>query len=160
MHDKNHYMDKSTAKRVPAHTSPVVNQRIREATKRSIEWYAENPRHIPERLRELDREWDIERCVETGFAALTLLGLGLGFSVNRRWLLLSAAVQGFFLQHALQGWCPPIPVLRRLGVRTAQEIESERHALKALIGEYADMATMPGVDRIDHTQQVMAAALP
>jgi hypothetical protein len=38
-------------------------------------------------------------------------------------------VQGFFLQHAIQGWCPPLPVLRRLGFRTVQEIEEERAIL-------------------------------
>jgi hypothetical protein len=42
----------------------------------------------------------------------------------------------FLAQHALQGWCPPIPVIRRLGVRTRAEIERERNALKALRGDY------------------------
>jgi hypothetical protein len=40
------------------------------------------------------------------------------------------------MQHALQGWCPPLPLLRRLGVRTQQEIERERYALKALRGDF------------------------
>ena len=40
------------------------------------------------------------------------------------------------LQHALQGWCPPLPVFRRWGVRTAREIEEERYALKALRGDF------------------------
>jgi hypothetical protein len=39
------------------------------------------------------------------------------------------------LQHALQGWCPPVPVLRRLGYRTQPEIEEERCALRALLEE-------------------------
>jgi hypothetical protein len=33
---------------------------------------------------------------------------------NNRWLVLPIAVTGFLLQHAIQGWCPPIPVLWRL----------------------------------------------
>jgi hypothetical protein len=40
------------------------------------------------------------------------------------------------LQHALQGWCPPIPLLRRLGFRTEAEINRERYALKALRGDF------------------------
>jgi hypothetical protein len=40
------------------------------------------------------------------------------------------------LQHAVQGWCPPIPVLRRFGFRTADEINRERYALKALRGDF------------------------
>jgi hypothetical protein len=38
--------------------------------------------------------------------------------------------------HAVQGWCPPVPVLRRLGFRTASEIDHERYALKALRGDF------------------------
>jgi hypothetical protein len=53
----------------------------------------------------------------------------LGATVNRRWYLLPGVVGGFLLQHALQGWCPPLPLFRRLGVRTSSEIEEERRAL-------------------------------
>src|SRR5436190_144953 len=42
------------------------------------------------------------------------------------------AVAGFLLQHALQGWCPPMATFRRLGVRTSYEIDYERYALKVL----------------------------
>jgi hypothetical protein len=49
------------------------------------------------------------------------------------------AVQGFFMQHALSGWCPPLPVLRRLGFRTQYEIEQERYALKALRGDFQEL---------------------
>ena len=45
-------------------------------------------------------------------------------------------VGGFLLQHAVQGWCPPVPVFRRLGVRTQTEIDEERYALKALRGDF------------------------
>jgi hypothetical protein len=67
---------------------------------------------------------------------LTLTGLVLGLGVSRKWMLLPIVVQTFFLQHALQGWCPPIPVMRRLGVRTSEEINEERIALKALRGDF------------------------
>jgi hypothetical protein len=40
------------------------------------------------------------------------------------------------LQHATQGWCPPVPVFRRLGIRTQTEIDHERYALKALRGDF------------------------
>lgn len=43
---------------------------------------------------------------------------------------------GFLFQHAIQGWCPPLPILRRLGFRTAEEINQERYALKALRGDF------------------------
>lgn len=99
-----------------------------------MEHFTLHPEEIPRRLRELDREWDIERTLETGSASLTLFGLLLGTTVNKRWFLLSLGAQGFFLQHAIQGWCPPLPVLRSFGVRTLQAIEAERHALLAIHG--------------------------
>jgi hypothetical protein len=50
---------------------------------------------------------------------------------SRRWLWLPGFVTAFLFQNAVQGWCPPVPLPRRLGVRTAREIELERSALKA-----------------------------
>jgi hypothetical protein len=40
------------------------------------------------------------------------------------------------LNHALRGWCPPVSALRRLGFRTAKEIDEERYALKILRGDF------------------------
>lgn len=122
----------STAHRVAAHTPENVNHRIQARTIRSIKYYRAYPDEIPERLQELDREWDIERLLTTNASTLMLIGTGLGFLVNRRFLLLPAAVAGFLLQHSLQGWCPPVSVFRRLGVRTASEIENERYNLLAI----------------------------
>jgi hypothetical protein len=96
---------------------------------------------IAARLAELDGEWDIERWLETNGSILAGAGLALGVGVNRKWLLLSGAVVSFCLQHAVQGWCPPVEVFRRLGVRTQREIERERYALKALRGDFASAQT-------------------
>jgi hypothetical protein len=54
--------------------------------------------------------------------------------------MLPVLVTGFLFQHATQGWCPPVPILRRLGYRTAREIETERIALKALRGDFGNIA--------------------
>jgi hypothetical protein len=123
----------ATIDRVAKHTTPTAALRIRELTNASLRHHRKHPEDIPQRLRELDREWDIERVLATGSSSLTLFGLLFGIAVHRKWLLLSLGVQGFFLQHALEGWCPPLPLLRRCGVRTAQEIESERCSLLAIL---------------------------
>lgn len=39
--------------------------------------------------------------------------------------------------HAFQGWCPPVNLFRRLGVRTQREIDEERYALKLMLGDFA-----------------------
>jgi hypothetical protein len=129
----------TTTERVTARTSTKVNQRIAEEAAVRLAWHAENPERIAHRLAELEREWDIERVLEANAASISLIGLALGASVDRRFFALPGIVAGFLLQHALQGWCPPLPLFRRLGVRTQTEIEEERHALKALRGDYAGL---------------------
>lgn len=144
--------------RVIQNTSPHVNEAIRA---RCGEWVAkhaaEGPEAIERRLRELDAEWDVERVLETMAPTFTLVGLTLGITVNRKWLAVPALVNAFFLQHAIQGWCPPLPLLRRLGFRTAREIDMERTALKALRGDFRNIPT-ESVDRPLDVSQALAAA--
>ncbi len=129
----------STVRRVPDHTQPEINERIREATVHRVMHYAQHPEGIDERLRELDREWDIERLLEANAALFGFAGVLMGSMGLRAGLRLSALVTGFLFQHALQGWCPPMPVFRRMGVRTSREIDIERIALKALRGDFDEI---------------------
>jgi hypothetical protein len=134
-----------TFRRVEDHTPPWVNRAIRRQTERNIERFRRaGPMAITRRLEELEGEWDIERVLETNASSLILLGLGFGTCVNKRWLLLPTVVAGFLLQHALQGWCPPIGLLRRLGVRTAAEIGYEAAALRSLRGDFDYMGGEDG----------------
>ena len=127
----------ATATRVERQTAPAINERIRAATDaRVVQLESAGDAEIARRLASLEREWDIERVLQVNASVLMLVGTLLGARVDRRFLLLPAAVFTFFGQHALQGWCPPIPVFRRLGVRTQREIERERYALKALRGDF------------------------
>lgn len=131
----------STVSRVPQHTAEEINAAIRRETEdRVAQCAAAGPQAIAQRLAELDREWDTERTLEANASTLSLIGLALGATVDRRWFLLPAAVTGFLLQHALQGWCPPLPVIRRLGFRTQSEIEYERYALKVLRGDFKEIS--------------------
>ena len=129
----------TTANRVSSNTDPEINARIWQQTEEHMRDVAAGGRAaIERRLRQLDEEWDVERYVETMAPSFTLLGLTLGLTTSRRWLIVPFVVQAFFLQHALQGWCPPIPVLRRMGVRTMQEIERERCCLKHHLATLGD----------------------
>jgi hypothetical protein len=126
-----------TTTRVPRHTASHVNARIERQIEENVLRTAAGGREaITRRLAELDREWDIERTLEANAATVSLLGLTLGATVDRRWFVLPAVVAGFLLQHAVQGWCPPVPVFRRLGFRTQTEIDYERYALKVLRGDF------------------------
>jgi hypothetical protein len=135
----------STVERVPQHTAEHINEQIRRQTERSIAQHAAGgDAAIERRLAELDREWDIERSLEANAATAVLLGVTLGATVNRRFFFFPAVVAGFLLQHALQGWCPPVPIFRRLGFRTSAEIDYERYALKALRGDFAHLSASAG----------------
>ena len=128
----------TTRNRVPLHSPQRSNERILRDMRASITYFAAHNDEIPSRLDELDREWDIERAIEANASVLALIGIALAAGHDRRWMTLSGLVGAFLLQHALQGWCPPVPVLRQLGFRTSYEIEQERRALKALRGDFND----------------------
>jgi len=135
----------NTSDRVVNATADDINERIHRDIRHSVAaCAADGEAAIQRRLDELDAEWDTERMLEANASALVLAGLGLGSWVDRRFYLLPAVVAGFLLQHALQGWCPPLPVLRRLGVRTQTEIELERYALKALRGDFRETEKFTG----------------
>jgi hypothetical protein len=91
------------------------------------------------RVAELEQESDVERALEINASILALSGLALGVTVNRKLLVIPAIVLGFLLQHGIQGWCPPLPVLRRIGLRTRQEIAAEKYAVKAMRGDFEDV---------------------
>ena len=130
----------TTHERVSVNTATEVNTRIQREMEARVRHLAQRPQDIARRLDELDREWDIERVLEANAAALAFTGVALAAARGPRWLILPGMVTAFLFQHALQGWCPPLPILRRLCFRTADEIAHERTALKALRGDFARVA--------------------
>ena len=130
--------------RVRRNTDEAINAKIDADTGENIRYYTTRPRsEIDQRIAELNTEWDIERLLATNAATLALTGVALGAAVSRKWLLLSGTVLGFLLLHGVQGWCPPLPVLRRLGVRTRTEIDRERLALQYLRGDFQETLPTP-----------------
>src|SRR4051794_35070935 len=89
---------------VRAQTDARVLQEIDARIEERIRFYAAQPDEvISRRIEELDREWDLDRCLETNASALALSGLFLALLGKRKWFLLSAGVLGTLLQHALKG---------------------------------------------------------
>jgi hypothetical protein len=132
----------TTADRVRNVTADERNQEIDRRTEANLRRYeGREPAAITRRIAELDREWDIERVLESNAGALALTGLALGATRDRKWLILPGVVLPFLIQHALMGWCPPVPLFRRLGVRTRKEIDEEKYALKVMRGDFS--ATTP-----------------
>ncbi|MBH1941775.1 DUF2892 domain-containing protein [Mobilitalea sibirica] len=127
-----------TALRVFLRTDPLINAEIRNQTIRNLNIYKNcNEDEIADRIRYLNLEWDTERVLEANAATLIILSSILGIKTSRCWFLLTGLIGMFVLQHALQGWCPPVPLVRKWGVRTAEEISAEKTALKMLRGDFA-----------------------
>jgi hypothetical protein len=125
-------------------TSPESLRKIDLAIPEHIRFYATQPRDaLSHRIAQLEREWDIERILETNAASLALTGVLLGLVKSRKYLLFSGTILGFLLMHSLQGWCPPVPLLRKLGVRTRSEIDREKYALKVVRGDFQEISSHP-----------------
>ncbi|WP_187260889.1 DUF2892 domain-containing protein [Pontibacter beigongshangensis] len=128
----------NTKGRVRESSTKEANQKIDEALLHSLKAYlSANKTDLTERIKALEKEWDIERVLEVNASTLALSGVLLGAFVNRRWFILPGVVTTFLLQHGVQGWCPPLPVLRALGIRSRREIEEEKYALKLLRGDFS-----------------------
>ena len=127
--------------RVRRNTPEKVNEEIDIELQECIDYYKRKDHaEISERIRKLDREWDIERMLEVNMSAVALTGIALSAFHHKRWLILPGIVLSFFAQHAIQGWCPPLPLFRKLGYRTRKEIDKEKYALKLLRGDFGEIA--------------------
>ena len=127
--------------RVRRNTAPEVLRGIDEQIERNVAYFSTQPRElISKRIRELQEEWSIERWLELNAATIGLITVVLALTRDRKWALVTCAALGMFLLHGLQGFDPPIPLLRRLGIRTRGEIDREVYALKALRGDFASVA--------------------
>jgi DUF2892 family protein len=130
--------------RVRRYTEQETLERIDQRITESVRYYSTQPDAvIQQRVEELDREWDIERRLEATASSAIVATSILGFISSRKWFFLTAVVGGFLFQHAVKGWCPPLPVFRAIGARTRKEIDREKFALKALRGDFRDLPVRP-----------------
>lgn len=109
----------------------------------NINHYYHDQEEITARLAELDEEWDIERVLQLEGTALTIAGVILGATVNKKWLALPLAASVVLLISIAKNWTAPLPILRKLGFRTRVEIEKERYALKAIRGDFKYLLDVP-----------------
>ena len=120
----------STYDRVRNSTPDSTNKKIDQKTQQNIQYYSmQNEMVIKSRIKELDHEWDIERVLALNASLFALTGVILGATMNKKWLILPTVVTVFLAQHAIQGWCPPLPLFRKTGIRSRKEIDKERYAL-------------------------------
>lgn len=129
-----------TTKRVAINTHPGTNTTIRNNTLRRINVYKNSSDKIlSDNISKLNYEWDIERILEAKAACLVLGSTIMGLKSNKKgWFLVAGTAGLFLMQHALQGWCPPVPVVRKMGFRTSEEINNEKVVYKLLRDDFAN----------------------
>lgn len=129
-----------TNTRVSLNTGEKVKRKIAQKTESNVDRYIGLSRNdIAKRIDELNHEWDTERTLETNFGLVMLLSSLLGYTVNKKWFALGGIASLFMLQHAIQGWCPPLTIARHLGVRTVEEIEREKESLQKILSRNPEL---------------------
>ena len=96
---------------------------------------ADAPSGTAARLHRLDRELDQEQALQFAAAAIGFIGAVLSLAVSSAFVLLPAVAIATLGQYMVQGWCPPLALLAHLGLRSSVEIDRERYALAAAVGE-------------------------
>jgi hypothetical protein len=143
--------------RVRRYTSQRQLRRIDAAMESRLQLYASaSPNVIQDRIDELRREWSIERYLQLNVSAVGLATIALAATTDRKWGWVTCAGLGFFLFHALEGFDPPLPALRRFGIRTRAEIDREIYALKVMRGDFAGIGER-GVSRAQDTENALRA---
>jgi hypothetical protein len=87
------------------------------------------------RLHRLESEIDQEQALQFGTAAVGFVGAILSLTVSSAFVLLPAFAVATLGQYLVQGWCPLLALLARLGLRSSAEIDGERYALAVSLGE-------------------------
>lgn len=127
--------------RVKNATPSSINEKIdRDTWLRISNYLNKSEAELSSRIQELEKEWDIERYLGVNMSTVALSGLAAAaLSQNKYLNILPAVVLAFFFQHSVQGWCPPLPLLRFFKIRTSKEIDQEKYALKIIRGDFNDV---------------------
>lgn len=130
----------TSGERVRSSSSSSRNREIDQELVSNIAHYSEQgAAAIESRIKELDKKWDIERTLELNAGLVALAGAVLALTVDKKWAMLPAVVTTFLIQHAVQGWCPPLPLFRMMGIKSRPELDREKYALKALRQDFANV---------------------
>lgn len=129
-------MNQFKSDRVRKNTSEQVNHQIDKTLKKHLQKAISDKEYLDIRLSKINKEWDIERWLETNASIIALIGIILAYFIHIYWLILPVIVLLFLFQHAVQGWCPPLPIFRRFNVRTQKEIDREIYSLKLIRGDF------------------------
>jgi hypothetical protein len=95
----------------------------------------------------------VSQALEANASLLGMFGMFMAVVVRARiFILFTIAALIVLVQSSLNGWSPPAMLLRRLGLRTREEIQMELYGLRMLNGDFnavPAMDDMPVKDRVE-----------
>lgn len=134
--------------RVRAATDQRLNEKIDKDTERRLKFAgSEDDDRISERILSAGEEWTSDRIIAAEASITGIAGIALAIFVDMRFLIMPGMATAMLFLHGTHGWYPLLPLLRRLGVRSQDEIDREYYALKALRGDFNEVAHAVGRDR-------------
>lgn len=129
----------ATQDKVRMHTPSVLNRQLDAEAEHRIAAFLEggnNPAACQARITQLNREWEMERVLSLGVGAASVAAMLACRGLGRSMWFVPVVGGAMLVQQALTGGSLWVPLLRRMGFRTRQEIELEKYALKSLRGDF------------------------
>nr|WKN34993.1 hypothetical protein K4G66_21690 [Tunicatimonas sp. TK19036] len=133
----------------------TVNPKYDKQINRRLLYYAHHPQFIEHRIQQLEKETSVEQVVEVGSVSLSLIGLILGASGNKRWLLLSVLAAGLLFLKNEKRSTVLTSQLQAQGYRTNNEISHERNVLRALRGDFDAIGASDQQKPEERVRQIM-----
>jgi len=136
----------STVDRVRSTPAAHVNQRIPAAGRENIDRAALGGagKQIERALcKNSTKEWDVERALEANAGVRRADRLRARFVADRRFFALPALSAPSCCTRAA-GWCPPLPIMRRLGNPHGGRDRGRARALKAMQAQLATFTPPAG----------------
>lgn len=122
-----------TPTRIEENTRPEMKARLHQRLLANVSPYVNGDRQrIDQRLKELEKEWTIERAIELEAPIMIGLGATLGLLHSRKWFALSGVAASMVVLHNTGGWYPLLPVFQKMGLRSQKDIDTETNALRVL----------------------------
>lgn len=121
-----------------------------ETTEQRLHRLAEcGPSAIDERLSDIEQEWSAGRAAKVAIGIAVLIGMGLGLSLGGWWYSVPVIGGLLLLQYLFSRTSWLGKVFHESGMRSGQEIDQERFALKALRGDFAALPTVHDIEDRD-----------
>ena len=104
-------------------------------TETTMNYFTATPESVDNRLKELEKEWDLERVHELNASFSGLNGTLLGKILDKHFASLPFSTSTRLVNETPYEWNPSITLFESLGYRPKHEIEKEKQFLQTLKNE-------------------------